>query len=107
MLFVVIARDKPAMSEVRARTRPAHLEYMARLGGPGRHIIGMPLATDDQSTMTGSLYLMEATDRAAAEAFAAGDPYARAGVFASTEVIAVHPAFAGDLARIRPKGDAG
>jgi uncharacterized protein YciI len=31
---------------------------------------------------------IEAADRAAAEAFAAADPYAKAGLFASVEIIA-------------------
>ena len=38
--------------------------------------------------MMGSLLIMEFTDKAAAESFVAGDPYGKAGVFASVEVVA-------------------
>lgn len=104
MHFAVISHDKPGMAESRARARPAHLDYMRRAVSPVGHIIGMPLATDDESTMIGSLAIVEAPDRAAVEAFAKGDPYAQAGIFASTEIVAIHPVFAeGGLKRILPK----
>jgi len=105
MHFVVISRDKPGMAERRAKTRPAHLEYMKRPRAGGRHIIGMPLADDDGKSMTGSLYIMEAPDRPSAELFARHDPYAEAGIFETTEVIAVHPAFNAEVGRILPKPD--
>jgi len=44
-----------------------------------------PLIED--GVMRGSLLILDAPDRAAAEAFAAGDPYARAGLFASVEIL--------------------
>ena len=62
--------------------RPAHLAYLAdraamvKLAGP---------LLDDQDAVIGSLLIVEAPDRAAAEAFAAGDPYQVAGVFQSVE----------------------
>ncbi len=104
MIFVVIARDKPGMADVRARTRPAHLDYMLETSEHGRNIIGLPLATDDGSAMIGTLYLIEAVDRANAEAFANGDPYVKAGIFDSVEVIAGHPVFDKELKRILPRG---
>ena len=36
--------------------------------------------------MTGSLLVIEADDIAAARAFAAADPYAKAGLFASVDI---------------------
>ena len=90
MQFVVISRDKPGMAERRAKTRPAHLAYMKNTSTPGRHIIGMPLATDDGKSMTGGLFIVEAPDRASAESFARYDPDAEAGIFETTEVIAIH-----------------
>ena len=104
MHLVVVSHDKPGMAGTRARVRPAHLDYMQKSRPPARHIIGMPLSTDDESTMIGSLAIVEAPDRATVEAFAKGDPYAQAGIFASTEIFAIHPAFAeGSLKRILPK----
>ena len=44
------------------------------------------MLSDDSESMIGSLLLMDFTDKAAAEAFAAGDPYAKAGLFASVHI---------------------
>lgn len=82
-LFTLICRDKPNASDLRMATREAHLAYvddnvaMVKMAGP--------LLTDE-GQMAGSLFVLEAEDRAAAEAFAANDPYGKAGLFASTEV---------------------
>ena len=38
--------------------------------------------------MVGSLLILDLADQAAADAFAAGDPYARAGLF---ESVTIHP----------------
>jgi uncharacterized protein YciI len=83
-MFVLICRDKPGHLEVRKANRDAHLAYLAetgivRLAGP---------LLDDAGAMVGSMLAVEAADRAAAEAFAAADPYARAGLFASVEIMA-------------------
>jgi uncharacterized protein YciI len=83
-MFVLICRDKPGHLEVRKANRDAHLAYLAetgivRLAGP---------LLDDAGGMIGSMLAIEAADRAAAEAFAAADPYAKAGLFASVEIMA-------------------
>ena len=44
------------------------------------------LFLDDDGGMIGSLVVLDVADRAAAEAWAAGDPYARAGLFARVEI---------------------
>lgn len=82
-MFVLICRDKPGHLEVRKANRDAHLAYLAetgivRLAGP---------LLDDAGGMIGSMLAIEAADRAAAEAFAAADPYAKAGLFASVEIM--------------------
>ena len=43
--------------------------------------------------MCGSLVILEAEDLAAAEAFAAGDPYAVAGLFERVEIRGFRPLF--------------
>ncbi len=76
MLFVISCFDKPGRLDLRQATRPAHLDFAAHhqvaLGGP---------LLDDAGTPVGSLLVLEAPDRAAAEAFVAGDPYGMAGLF--------------------------
>lgn len=84
MQFVLYCVDKPDHAQVRADNRPAHLAYLNdnlnRL-----HIAG-PLTSDDAASVLGSLLVIEAADRAEAEAFAAGDPYAKAGLFESVTI---------------------
>lgn len=82
MLFVIVAVDKPNSLELRVATRTAHFEYAketgaVRLGGP---------FLDANGDMAGSMIIIEAADLAAAKAWAANDPYAKAGLFASSDV---------------------
>ncbi|WP_372622888.1 YciI family protein [Falsiroseomonas sp.] len=83
MLFAITCTDKPGALELRMATRPAHLEHLKAheaalvLVGPLLDPAGQPC---------GSLLVVEAADRAAAEALAAGDPYAKAGLFESVVV---------------------
>jgi len=100
MYFLLIARDRPGLMETRLANRPAHRAYLREPGRPGRCLMGAPLAEDDETTMTGTFLVIEAPDRAAARDFADGDPYARAGLFESVEIIALHSAF--DAAQILP-----
>jgi uncharacterized protein YciI len=82
MLFVIAATDKPNSLELRMATRAAHFDYAketgaVRLGGP---------FLDGSGDMAGSMIIIEAADLAAAKAWAANDPYAKAGLFASSDV---------------------
>ena len=81
MIWCIHCEDKPNSLEVRQANRPAHVEYLGafdiRVAGP---------LLDDNGEMCGSCILLEAPDRAAAEAFAAEDPYAKAGLFASVSI---------------------
>jgi len=93
MFFAVIAIDKPGMLETRMKVRPDHRAYGDREDLPALKIIGVPLTEDDGETMNGTLLVLDAPDRAAAEAYVAGDPYVKAGLFARTTIVAVHNAF--------------
>jgi len=82
MLFVLTAIDKPNALELRMATRAAHFEYaketgVIRLGGP---------FLDAKGDMAGSMIVFEAADLDAAKAWAANDPYAKAGLFASSDI---------------------
>ncbi len=84
MYFSIICVDKPDSLQLRLDTRPEHLAYLEanvhRIVAGGAHL------TEDHQTPTGSLLLIEAADRADAEAFAANDPYAKAGLFQSVTI---------------------
>jgi len=81
-LFAVICRDKPGALQTRLDTREAHLAYVRESG-----IVQMAGPLIEGGEMRGSLLIVEADDLAAAEAWAAGDPYKAAGLFGGTEVI--------------------
>ena len=84
MLFAITCIDKPDHMDVRLANRPAHIEYLKGCGDTVR--LAGPFTSDDGGTMTGSMLVIEAESRAAAETFAKGDPYAKAGLFASTDI---------------------
>ncbi len=82
MPHILICKDKPGHLEVRKANRDAHLAF-AKASGLVSY--GGPLL-DEAGVMTGSMLVLDCEDRAAAEAFAADDPYARAGLFESVEI---------------------
>ena len=86
MLFAFYCRDKEGHGQVRLDNRSAHLEHLKAQGE--RVQAAGPLISDDGAAMLGSLLVVDFEDRAAAEAFAAADPYAQAGLFDSVEIVA-------------------
>ena len=85
MLFAITCTDKPGAGDLRAATRPAHIAHLSAVAG--RIVLGGPLLNPDGHAI-GSLLVVEAADRAEAEAFAASDPYFKAGLF---ESVAIRP----------------
>ena len=83
MLFAVVCADRPASLDLRLATRAAHIAYLTTYADKLVH--GGPLL-DTEGRPCGSLLLIDVEDRAAAEGFAAGDPYGKAGLFESTVV---------------------
>ena len=84
MRFALMCHDKPGHLEVRKANRDAHLAYIKETG-----IVEMagPLL-DDAGQMCGSLIVLNTETREEAEAWAAGDPYKAAGLFASVTLFA-------------------
>ena len=85
MLFAFIGKDKPGNLQVRLDNRPAHVAYLEKLNADGILKIAGPFLGDDGKPY-GSLVVIEAADKAAAGAILAEDPYAKAGLFAATEI---------------------
>lgn len=83
MLFALICSDKPGHLQVRMDNRPAHVAFLEGLGEAMKGA-GPFLGSDEKPN--GSLVLIEAKDRATAEAIAAQDPYAEAGLFENVDV---------------------
>ena len=83
MLIALIARDKPGALQTRTDNRDKHLAYIKETGVVSQ---AGPLLGDD-GNMCGSLVILDVDDMAAAEAWAENDPYAKAGLFESVELI--------------------
>ena len=84
MLYILLCRDKPDSLEVRMANRDAHIEYAGQAGD--RLKFAGPLL-DDDGLMCGSMIVVEAASKEAAELVAANDPYNRAGLFESVEIL--------------------
>ncbi|MCA8880255.1 MAG: YciI family protein [Rhodobacteraceae bacterium] len=83
MYYVLLCRDRPGALAIRKATRDSHLAYIRDTGvvteaGP---------LLDADGEMAGSLVVLDVPDRAAAEAWAASDPYAKADLFADVEIL--------------------
>jgi uncharacterized protein YciI len=81
MLFALTCIDKPGALQIRLDNRPAHLDF---LKASGKVVFAGPFIEGDKPV--GSLVVIEADDMAGAEGFAAADPYAVAGLFASVTI---------------------
>ena len=79
MLIALTARDKPGALDIRLANREAHLAYARETGAV---VLGGPIL-DEAGNMAGSLLILEMDSLDAARAWAAEDPYAKAGLFAS------------------------
>lgn len=82
MLAALICTDKPGAIETRKANREAHLAYIrdtgiVRQAGPFLNAEGV---------MCGSLVILEVEDMAAAQDWAANDPYAKAGLFSDVRI---------------------
>jgi uncharacterized protein YciI len=82
MRYALICLDKPNALQTRVENRPAHLEHLQSTGvveqaGP---------FIDAAGQMCGSLIILNVGSKAEAEAWAAADPYAKAGLFQSVMI---------------------
>ena len=79
MLVCLMAHDKTGALDVRMENRSAHVDYLKSTDHV--HLAG-PLI-DAEGGMRGSMIVLDVPDMAAAEEWAASDPYAIAGLFQS------------------------
>lgn len=82
MRFAIVTKDKPDHLALRQDTRAAHLAYIEQTGCVE---IAGPFLSED-GTMCGSLVIVDCESLAAAQEWAANDPYAVAGLFESVSV---------------------
>jgi uncharacterized protein YciI len=83
MLIALTAHDKPGALQTRKDNREAHLAYIAATGVVSQ---AGPLL-DSAGEMCGSLVILDVADMAAAQSWAANDPYAKAGLFSDVTLV--------------------
>jgi uncharacterized protein YciI len=79
MLFLVHCTDRADGAPIRAAHYAEHRAYLK--DSPVDIKLAGPQVTDDDAGAIGSVFVVDVPDRAAAEAFSAADPFARAGLF--------------------------
>ena len=84
MIYALICTDKPDSLAIRKANRPQHLAYLESLGET--LVLAGPFTAEDGETMNGSLVVIEASSLEAARKIAAGDPFAKAGLFAHVDI---------------------
>jgi uncharacterized protein YciI len=84
MYFIIHCTDKPSSANLRATNRPAHVKFLKRYRES--IFVAGPTLSQDGEGMNGSLLIVDFPDRAGADAFAAADPYASAGLFESVVI---------------------
>jgi uncharacterized protein YciI len=94
MYWLMTCRHRPDGDGLREQHREAHRRHVATGGGGlARVLIGSALTADDGETPVGNFGVLEAQTREAAQAFAENDPYARAGLVESIEIVALASRF--------------
>lgn len=88
--YIAICKDGPNGAAGRASAIREHFAYIEKVLGD-LNIAG-PLFGADGKTMVGSLYCFQTNNIDTARALLEGDPYFRAGIFASVEYFPHLPA---------------
>lgn len=82
MLFAIHGVDRQGALDTRLAHYEAHKAFLSDTSAFGVEIVmSGPLVADDGTTMIGSLFLIEAPNRAAVEAFNAADPFKTADIW--------------------------
>ena len=87
MLFVVHATDKPGLLPTRAKH---YRDHRIHLDKAGDHHVDVAtagtLVADDGETPVGSIFVVDAQDRATVDAFVRSDPYHVNGVWGAVQI---------------------
>lgn len=86
MHYIIHCLDKPNSVEKRLEHYEAHKAYLSR--ATIKMVISGPLLADDEETMIGSCFLVEASSLQEVEAFNQADPFYKADLW---ERISIRP----------------
>lgn len=84
MHYVVHCLDHDGAVEKRLANYEAHKAYLA--SATVKTVISGPLLADDEATMIGSCFVLEANSLAEVQAFNANDPFARVGLWKTVSI---------------------
>ena len=84
MHYVVHCLDHDGAVEKRLSHYEAHKAYLA--AATVKTVISGPLLADDETTMIGSCFVIEANTLAEVQAFNAADPFAKAGLWKTVSI---------------------
>lgn len=85
MLYAIIYTNKPNVADLRTDNRDIHLDYLKSKGDQLK--VGGRTTTPDGEAATGSMLVIEVDSFAEAESFVNNDPFAKAGVFDSVQIL--------------------
>jgi uncharacterized protein YciI len=87
MLYIIHALDRADALHTRLSNYDAHKAFLSDTSPFGVKIVmSGPLVADDGSTMIGSLFLVEAPNRTAVEAFHHADPFFAANIWKTVTI---------------------
>ena len=87
MLFIIHAKDKAGALPTRLANYDAHKAFLSDTSPHDvRIVMSGPLVADDATTMIGSLFVVEASDRATVERFNQVDPFNVAGIWENVAI---------------------
>ncbi|MBC2834616.1 YciI family protein [Paragemmobacter straminiformis] len=84
MHYVVHCLDHEGAVETRLANYDAHKAYLA--AAPVKTVISGPLLADDEQTMIGSCFVLEANSLAEVEDFNRNDPFAKVGLWKTVSI---------------------
>ncbi len=91
MAYAIITIDKPNSLQLRNERRAEHLDYLTENRGK---LLAAGAKCDDQGEGGyGGVIIVDTDDRAEAESFIENDPFTKAGLFSSIEVVRWRKAF--------------
>lgn len=84
MPYAILTTDKPNSAELRAKVRDTHIQYLT--AHMDKLLAAGALTADDGSGGYGGILIVDTDERKEAEAFIAGDPFTKAGLFEKVTV---------------------
>lgn len=84
MHYVVHCLDHDGAVDLRLSHYDAHKAYLA--AAAVKTVISGPLLADDEATMIGSCFVLEAANLAEVVAFNSNDPFAKAGLWKTVSI---------------------